>query len=57
MTAELERQALACVLPGFEGPVAPDWVRRRLADGLGGVVLPFVGIKLIDLVIHNLFGA
>jgi beta-N-acetylhexosaminidase len=35
----LERAALACVLPGFEGPVAPEWLRRRLAEGLGGVVL------------------
>jgi beta-N-acetylhexosaminidase len=41
MTAagDLERDALACILPGFEGAVAPDWLRRRLADGLGGVVL------------------
>jgi beta-N-acetylhexosaminidase len=39
MTAALERDALACILPGFEGPVAPDWLRRRLAEGLGGVVL------------------
>jgi beta-N-acetylhexosaminidase len=31
--------ASRCILPGFEGPVAPDWVRRRLAEGLGGVVL------------------
>jgi beta-N-acetylhexosaminidase len=36
---DLERDALACILPGFEGPVAPEWVRRRLAEGLGGVVL------------------
>jgi beta-N-acetylhexosaminidase len=35
----LERNALAVILPGFEGPVAPDWVRRRLSEGLGGVVL------------------
>ena len=35
----IERLALACILPGFEGPVAPEWVRRRIADGLGGVVL------------------
>ena len=35
----LERLAAACVLPGFPGPVAPDWVRRRLSEGLGGVVL------------------
>ena len=34
-------------------------VRRRnlLIYGAGGVILPFVGIKLIDLVVHNLFGA
>jgi beta-N-acetylhexosaminidase len=36
---QLERLAAACILPGFEGPVVPDWVRRRLAEGLGGVVL------------------
>jgi beta-N-acetylhexosaminidase len=39
VSGELERLAAACILPGFEGPVAPDWVRRWLADGLGGVVL------------------
>ena len=39
MNAELERLAAACVLPGFPGPIAPDWVRRRLSEGLGGVVL------------------
>ncbi len=31
--------------------------RNLLIYGFGGVILPFVGIKLIDLVIHNLFGA
>jgi beta-N-acetylhexosaminidase len=36
---ELERLALACICPGFEGPVAPQWLRRRLSEGLGGVVL------------------
>ena len=36
---ELERLAASCIFPGFEGPVALDWVRRRIADGLGGVVL------------------
>ena len=29
----------AVLLPGFAGTTAPDWVRRRVADGLGGVVL------------------
>jgi K+-transporting ATPase ATPase B chain len=31
--------------------------RNLLIYGLGGVILPFIGIKLIDLVIHNIFGA
>src|SRR5262249_23657488 len=36
---DLERLALACVWPGFPGHEAPDWVRRRLSEGLGGVCL------------------
>jgi beta-N-acetylhexosaminidase len=36
---ELERLAAACIFPGFEGPRVPEWVRRWLGDGLGGVVL------------------
>ncbi len=31
--------------------------RNMLIYGLGGLIVPFVGIKLIDLVIHNGFGA
>jgi K+-transporting ATPase ATPase B chain len=31
--------------------------RNLLIYGVGGVILPFVGIKLIDLVVHNLLGA
>jgi potassium-transporting ATPase ATP-binding subunit len=31
--------------------------RNLLIFGLGGVILPFAGIKLIDLVVHNLLGA
>jgi K+-transporting ATPase ATPase B chain len=31
--------------------------RNLLIYGLGGVILPFIGIKIIDLVVHNLFGA
>jgi len=31
--------ALACIWPGFPGYEAPEWVRRRLADGMGGVCL------------------
>ena len=36
---DLERLASSCILPGFEGPTVPDWVRRRIDEGLGGVVL------------------
>lgn len=31
--------------------------RNLLIYGLGGIIAPFVGIKLIDLVVHNLLGA
>jgi K+-transporting ATPase ATPase B chain len=31
--------------------------RNMLIYGLGGLLVPFVGIKLIDLVVHNLLGA
>ncbi len=31
--------------------------RNLLIYGAGGVIAPFVGIKLIDLLIHNVFGA
>ena len=35
----IEQLALRCILPGFIGTVAPDWVRRSAGAGLGGVVL------------------
>jgi beta-N-acetylhexosaminidase len=31
--------AEAVLQPGFEGTTAPDWIRRRIAHGLGGAVL------------------
>jgi len=31
--------------------------RNMLLYGLGGIIVPFVGIKLIDLIVHNLLGA
>jgi K+-transporting ATPase ATPase B chain len=31
--------------------------RNMLIYGLGGIIAPFVGIKLIDLIVHNLLGA
>jgi potassium-transporting ATPase ATP-binding subunit len=31
--------------------------RNLLIYGAGGVILPFIGIKLIDLIVHNVLGA
>ena len=31
--------------------------RNILIYGLGGLIAPFIGIKLVDLVVHNLLGA
>ncbi|GAB1641720.1 glycoside hydrolase family 3 protein [Krasilnikovia sp. MM14-A1259] len=36
---DLPELAAAVLQPGFVGTTAPDWVRRRLAEGLGGVAL------------------
>jgi beta-N-acetylhexosaminidase len=36
---DLDRLVAGVLLPGFEGTSAPDWLRRRLDDGLAGVVL------------------
>ncbi len=40
-------------------PVGASALLRRnlLIYGLGGIIAPFIGIKLIDLIIHNLLGA
>jgi beta-N-acetylhexosaminidase len=35
----VERAAAACLFPGFVGLSAPEWVRRWVERGLGGVVL------------------
>jgi K+-transporting ATPase ATPase B chain len=39
-------------------PIGANALLRRnlLIYGLGGIIAPFVGIKLIDLVVHNLLG-
>lgn len=39
MTDELGRAAATCLFPGFDGVAVPDWLRRWLELGLGGVVL------------------
>jgi len=39
MTSELHRMAAQTLMAAFDGPELPDWVRRRLADGLGGICL------------------
>jgi K+-transporting ATPase ATPase B chain len=40
-------------------PVGASALLRRnlLVYGLGGLIAPFIGIKLIDLIVHNLLGA
>jgi len=39
VTRSVEQAALRCLLPGFIGTEAPEWVRHRAAEGLGGVCL------------------
>jgi beta-N-acetylhexosaminidase len=39
MAESIERLADRCLFAGFVGTVAPDWVKRRVAAGLGGVLL------------------
>ena len=40
-------------------PVGATALLRRnlLIYGVGGVIAPFIGIKLVDLLVHNLLGA
>jgi K+-transporting ATPase ATPase B chain len=40
-------------------PIGASALLRRnlLIYGLGGIIAPFIGIKLIDLIIHNVLGA
>ncbi len=39
MTADLYRLAMAVLQPGYAGTSVPDWMRKALGQGLGGVVL------------------
>jgi beta-N-acetylhexosaminidase len=39
VSAELDRLAAACIFPSFPGDEIPDWARRFIAGGGGGVVL------------------
>lgn len=43
---DLERLALSVLQPGFVGTTAPDWIRRRIGEGLGSVVL--FGRNIVD---------
>jgi K+-transporting ATPase ATPase B chain len=40
-------------------PIGASALLRRnlLIYGLGGIIAPFIGIKLIDLIVHNILGA
>ncbi|MBW4718907.1 glycoside hydrolase family 3 protein [Saccharothrix obliqua] len=42
----LHRLAAAVLLPGFHGTTAPEWLLKRVEDGLGGVV--FFGRNVVD---------
>lgn len=42
----MDQLAAAVLLPGFHGTTAPEWLLRRVADGLGGVVL--FGRNVVD---------
>ncbi|MBB5807258.1 beta-N-acetylhexosaminidase [Saccharothrix ecbatanensis] len=42
----LHRLASGVLLPGFHGTAAPDWLLKRVADGLAGVVL--FGRNVVD---------
>src|SRR5579875_3776973 len=37
--ASLREDAAAVLLPGFAGAALPDWVARRVGEGMGGVCL------------------
>jgi beta-N-acetylhexosaminidase len=39
INGDLPELAAAVLQPGFVGTTVPDWVRRRLGEGLGGVAL------------------
>jgi beta-N-acetylhexosaminidase len=39
MSEHLDAIAARCLVASFDGPEAPDWVRRRLEGGLGGIAL------------------
>jgi beta-N-acetylhexosaminidase len=46
----IERLADRCLFPGFHGTVAPRWIKRRIAAGLGGVLLYGRNVKTPDQV-------
>jgi beta-N-acetylhexosaminidase len=39
LSSELDELASACIFPSFPGDAPPDWIRRFLAGGGGGIVL------------------
>ena len=49
MTGSTRGTALATLLPGFEGPILPDWLHERLRDGLAGDDLEHGTLEVGDL--------
>ncbi len=35
--SEIDRLVNSCLMPGFSGPVVPEWVERALENGLAGI--------------------
>ena len=48
MSDELRQLAAACVFPSFPGVEPPDWIRRFLAGGGGGIVLFAHNVPSLD---------
>ncbi|MDP9285068.1 MAG: glycoside hydrolase family 3 protein, partial [Actinomycetota bacterium] len=48
MSRELRQLAAACIFPSFPGAKPPDWARRFLAGGGGGIVLFAYNVPSLD---------
>jgi beta-N-acetylhexosaminidase len=48
VSESIEKLADRCLFPGFKGTVAPDWIRRRAAGGLGGVLFYGRNIETLE---------
>ncbi len=47
---ELETLAARTIMASFDGGSLPDWARRRLADGMGGICLFGQNVTSLEVV-------